>query len=152
MLLLGTFAKSSFMTLRLYVGTTVLPLFLLALFSLSCKDLYSLTEQLRTSPYFVCPSQAWGRAWRELWHSLVVYLSAVGVNTDVVIKIDSVWVILANNKSIDFFKLSVTLFDWSTLSLGELEYNYKNDGWSCNMWISHFPSQTLLLFETSWIF
>ena len=73
LLLHGTFAKSSFMSLWLYVDIPKLPSFWLALLSLLYKCLYSSIWGLRTSLHPAFLQKAWGGAWRD---TLSCYLAA----------------------------------------------------------------------------
>ena len=146
------FQKAILWPLRLYADTTALPLLKLVPLFFPFKYLYFPTKGLNTSPCPTYLSNAWGGAWRELSCSSAAYLSAVFVSSEVLFKVDSVWVILANDSSMFVLKIPTTLFDWSTLSLGELEDTGKNDNWSCGIWVwpkSHFLSETLFLLKTS---
>ena len=110
--------KAILWPLWLYVDTTALPLFKQVLLFFPFKDLHFSTKRLNTSPCPTSLSNAWGRAWRELSCSSADYISAVGVSIEFLFKVDSVWVILANDGSMFFLKIPTTLFDWYTLSLG----------------------------------
>lgn len=50
----------------------------------------------------------------------------MSVSTGVFFKADSISVIVAIDSSMEFFKLSATLFDWFTLPLRELESTDKD--------------------------